>query len=123
MPVNQLVLLPGLDGTGDLFKPFIEALRKDFDLKVISYPKDQKLDYPVLVELVESQLDPNQPIHILAESFSGVIALKLLERNNLKIEKLILVASFISTPKKPLLSLIARLPIKKFFPIKSLTLF
>jgi hypothetical protein len=34
----KIVLLPGLDGTGILFKPFIEALPNGIDVLVISYP-------------------------------------------------------------------------------------
>lgn len=39
-----LVLLPGMDGTGELFAPLIEALRPDVTAVVVRYP-DLPLDY------------------------------------------------------------------------------
>ncbi len=44
----NLVLLPGLDGTGELFRPFIEILPKDINALVISYPGNIKLSYEEL---------------------------------------------------------------------------
>ncbi|MEZ5707665.1 MAG: hypothetical protein R3E56_22020 [Burkholderiaceae bacterium] len=32
-----LVLLPGMDGTGDLFKPFLAVMASAFDTLVIQY--------------------------------------------------------------------------------------
>ena len=41
----KVVLLPGLDGTGILFKPFIEALPKNIETLVVSYPRTKKQKY------------------------------------------------------------------------------
>ncbi|WP_457668658.1 hypothetical protein [Thiolapillus sp.] len=50
----KLVMLPGLDGTGDLFKPFLELLPEEMNVTVISYPVNIKQNYEELVELVVS---------------------------------------------------------------------
>ena len=45
---NTLVLLPGMDGTGELFAPLLHELKQlDTTLKVIvmAYPRDIPLDY------------------------------------------------------------------------------
>jgi len=47
----KVVLLPGLDGTGILFKPFIDALPSEANIQVISYPSATKLSYQELTEL------------------------------------------------------------------------
>jgi surfactin synthase thioesterase subunit len=41
--VPKLVLLPGMDGTSELFAPFIAALPKDFEPIPIRYPRDRFL--------------------------------------------------------------------------------
>jgi hypothetical protein len=40
----KVVLLPGLDGTGILFKPFIEVLSSEIIVQVISYPTEKKIE-------------------------------------------------------------------------------
>jgi len=95
----KIVLLPGLDGTGFLFKPLIEVLSNDFDVLVVSYPVDLKLSYNELVEFVINQLADEKFI-LLAESFSGPIAYQLALRMADKIESIIFVATFIGNPRK-----------------------
>lgn len=43
-----LVLLPGLDGTGELFAPFIGAAEHGADIRVVRYPADEALGYAQL---------------------------------------------------------------------------
>jgi hypothetical protein len=58
--VTALVLLPGLDGTGLLFQPLVEALSKDIEPIVVSYPDDIPLGYGELLPLVDGAL-PSRP--------------------------------------------------------------
>ena len=69
----KVVLLPGLDGTGILFKPLTDILSKDIDIKVISYPSGYKVSYRGLVEFVMKQL-PNEDFIRVGVSLSGRIA-------------------------------------------------
>src|SRR6476660_4945010 len=55
-PMASLVLLPGMDGTGALFAPFIAALGSDTSGTVVDYPTDQALGYAALEALVRSQV-------------------------------------------------------------------
>ena len=48
MPL-QLVLLPGMDGTGDLFDPLLSALPAAPPPVVLRYPAREPLDYPCLL--------------------------------------------------------------------------
>jgi hypothetical protein len=43
-----LVLLPGMDGTGQLFAPFLTALGHGVDVKVVRYPTKEPLSYAEL---------------------------------------------------------------------------
>jgi hypothetical protein len=55
-----LILLPGLDGTGTLFDAFVAALGTEFNVKVVSYPTTEPLDYSEL-EAAHSPVTSNQP--------------------------------------------------------------
>lgn len=41
--VRKLVLLPGMDGTGELFAGFVTALPDTFETTTIKYPSDNCL--------------------------------------------------------------------------------
>jgi hypothetical protein len=58
----RLLLLPGLDGIGALFEPFVRALSAEIAPQVVRYPADQALDYDAL-EAIAAQ-------HIPARGFS-----------------------------------------------------
>jgi len=74
---KTLVLLPGLDGTGLLFRPFLEALGGRVGTQVVAYPVDQPLGYAELEVLVRAALPKKGPYVVLGESFSGPIAIRI----------------------------------------------
>jgi len=76
-----LVLLPGLDGTGDLFADFVSALTPNLDARIVRYPKDRLLSYADLFSFVVSAIPENQPFVLLAESFSTPLAVRLAATN------------------------------------------
>ncbi len=104
----KLVLLPGLDGTGILFKPLIDTLPKSIDISVISYPNDEKMNYEQLIKLVLSKLPKEEEYILLAESFSGSIAYEVGIQSPKNLKLIIFVATFLKNPR-PILS--------KFLPI------
>ena len=91
----KVILLPGLDGTGLLFKPFIEALPKNIETLVISYPKIKIQNYGELVSYVIAQL-PEEDYILVGESFSGNIAYQIALSNPKHLKSIIFVASFLS---------------------------
>lgn len=98
MGKTNLILLPGLDGTGELFSPFLKALPPYLSPKIVSYPANEFLDYDALVEFVRERIPRDEPFVILAESFSGPVALKLAATSPQKLIALILCATFVSNP-------------------------
>jgi len=72
-----LVLLPGLDGTGILFRPFVETLGASIDTQIVTYPAHQPLGYTELEALVRKALPGDRRFVVLGESFSGPIAIRL----------------------------------------------
>lgn len=99
-----LVLLPGLDGSGELFRDFSAALPTAWDRQVIAYPPDQPWGYDRLVEFVGNQLPPDWPLILLGESFSGPVALRLAAELPDRVAGLILACTFAECPS-PLLKL------------------
>ncbi|MDQ3818282.1 MAG: alpha/beta hydrolase [Acidobacteriota bacterium] len=93
-----LVLLPGLDGTGRLFEPLIEVLPTYLNPFVISYPTDRFLGYSELSKYVLEKIPQDEPIVLLAESFSGAVAIELMASYPSNIQALILCASFVTNP-------------------------
>ncbi len=94
----QLVLLPGLDGTGLLFDPLLRELPREWSIQVVSYPPDQRLGYDELLDRVRAQLPRDQPFVLLGESFSGPLAIRLAAESPANLRGLILVATFVRKP-------------------------
>jgi pimeloyl-[acyl-carrier protein] methyl ester esterase len=96
----KLVLLPGMDGTGILFEPLIDALPEQISPIVVSYPGDVPLPYEALLPHVHSALPMTEPFILLAESFSGPLALRIAATNPPGLKGIILCASFIYNPTR-----------------------
>jgi pimeloyl-[acyl-carrier protein] methyl ester esterase len=94
----RAILLPGLDGTGRLFDPLLKELPADLRAEVISYPTDAILDYAALEQFVEAALPRRDPFIIVAESFSGPLAIRLASRRVTGLIGLVLAGSFVRRP-------------------------
>ena len=94
----SLVVLPGLDGTGQLFEDFVSALGKDIEVIVVSYPPDKLLDYAELETVARSCLPADKPFFILGESFSGPIAVSIAASSPRGLQGVILCCSFARNP-------------------------
>ena len=94
----RLVILPGMDGTGVLLERFVGELSRRFDVEVISYPPDAALGYDALVQLVRAALPTTGPFVLIAESFSGPIAIRLAAERPPMLVALVLVATFATAP-------------------------
>lgn len=106
-----LVLLPGLDGTGDLFEPFINALGADYKSLVIAYPVSEPMDYQQLQALVRKQLPATEPFCLLGESFSGPIAISVASDPPPNLVATVLCCTFTTNPQPRLASLQWLLPV------------
>ena len=73
----QLVILPGLDGTGARITPFLREMERTVQVRVLEYPPDQPLGYAELESLVRQGLPQGERYVLLAESFSGPIAIRV----------------------------------------------
>jgi len=94
----KLVLLPGLDGTGVLFRPFLAALPPDIEPVVVSYPTQKPLGYGELLSLVQAKIPMHEPFALLGESFGGPLALRVAAARPQGLQAVILCGSFVSCP-------------------------
>jgi pimeloyl-[acyl-carrier protein] methyl ester esterase len=93
-----LVLLPGLDGTGELFCPILSCLSHDIGTIPVSYPSDVPLTYCELLPRVLTALPKMGRFIILGESFSGPLALMAAVTHPASLVGVILCASFVRNP-------------------------
>jgi len=94
----KLVLRPGLDGTGVLFRPFLDVLPTHIEAMVVSYPTRQPLGYADLLPRVLAALPRNEPFVLLGESFGGPLSLRVAAARPPGLKALVLCGSFVSCP-------------------------
>lgn len=119
--MTRLVLLPGLDGTGDLFAPFIEALG-GFPTQVVSYPPDRAMTYAEHESFARDKLPPDEDFVLLAESFSGPIGISIAASAPPRLKGLVLCGTFASNPLPvfgPLAGLVGAAPALRVPPALS----
>jgi pimeloyl-ACP methyl ester carboxylesterase len=96
--IKKLVLLPGMDGTGELFADFVEALPDTFDVEVVRYPNNVCLPYAELIKFVRSAAPASGPFVLIAESFSTPLAIQYAAKNPPNLKALIICTGFVTTP-------------------------
>lgn len=107
---TTLVMLPGLDGTGRLFEPLLKQLPQHIEPLVVKFPTDKPFSLQEHVDFARRLLPAGKPFVLLAESFSGPIALQLLADAPENLVGVIFVATFDRYPKPFLLDLARLLP-------------
>jgi pimeloyl-[acyl-carrier protein] methyl ester esterase len=113
VPAPTLILLPGLDGTGDFFQPLLEAIADSVPAHVVRYPVDGAYDHGSCLKLVQAELPASGRYVVLGESFSGPVAISLAARAPRGLAGLILSSSFAVNPR-PRLSVIR--PLLPYLP-------
>ena len=98
MESSSTIVLPGLDGTDLLLDGFIKLAPESHSCRVIALPDDPNDNYESLFGKLLSQLRDYQSCHLIAESFSGPVAILLAHQHPELIERLTLVASFADSP-------------------------
>lgn len=111
----QLVILPGLDGTGARITPFLREMQRAVPARVMQYPPDLPLGYTELESLVRQELPRGERYVLLAESFSGPIAIRVAADPPPDLAGVILCGTFARNPLpwlRPLRALAVHVPFK-----------
>lgn len=93
----QVLLLPGLDGTGTQFGPLVAQLGCDIKPIVVSYPANST-KYEEHVAEVLSLLPKADPYVIVAESYSGPVAIQVAATKPSGLIGVVLCATFAKCP-------------------------
>jgi pimeloyl-ACP methyl ester carboxylesterase len=96
--LKRLVLLPGLDGTGELFADFVAALPHSFIATPVAYPKDKFLSYADLQALVKEAAPQSERFVLVAESFSTPLAVSYAATRPPNLAALVICAGFVGNP-------------------------
>jgi len=123
---QHLVLMPGLDGTGLSFEPILPFLPADAKITIVRYPTDKLLSFAETVECAAAQIPEGKHPIVIAESFSGPVAIQMIGSGRIKAKALVLCATFAKSPRPIVWRLMRflRLPLlirpdmpKRFFKI------
>ena len=110
---QTIIFLPGMDGTGISFEPLEQVLPRDVIVKVIRYPTDKLLNFEDTVQCAKDQIqDDQRGVIVLAESFSGPVAIKLVGSGQLKAKCLILCSTFAESPRPVLFKILSLFPLE-----------
>lgn len=95
----QLIVLPGLDGTGKLLEDLQQAAPPAMKAKVLAFPTTGPQDYATLEQVVAAKLPRDgSPYMVVAESFSGPLAIRLGVGNYPGLKAIVLVNSYVESP-------------------------
>ena len=108
----KLVLLPGSDGTGRLFEPFLASMPSGVEVAVVAYPKHLY----AIDDLARYALDAvgAAPCVLVAESYSGPVAIRMLALCPALFRGVVLCATFVSCPRPGLAKLASLIPARIF---------
>ncbi len=110
---GKLVFLPGLDGTGISFEPLGAVLPEDVPVCVVRYPADRLLSFEEIVRCARDQIPWERDILVLAESFSGPVALALVGSGLIRPGCMVLCSTFARSPRPRVLKALELLPMKR----------
>jgi pimeloyl-[acyl-carrier protein] methyl ester esterase len=92
------VVLPGLDGTGQLLSEFCAALSTGLEIVTVRYPTDRCLSDSELETLIREAFPVSEPFVLLAESYSTPFAITCAASQPANLKGLILCVGFATSP-------------------------
>lgn len=99
-----IVILPGLDGTVAFMTSVAERLAEHFDVRIVEFPASGPNDYATLLAHVRQSTADLPRFVTIGFSFSGPLAVMLLEAEPERVHALILAATFVRWPRPELRS-------------------
>lgn len=100
--MSAWLLLPGMDGSGELYAPLVRRISSDPEhqldsIAVVRYSPRVPMNYVELTQFAAAQM-PAGKMTLIAESFSGPIAIRLAAQFPDRIERVILSCTFVTNP-------------------------
>jgi pimeloyl-[acyl-carrier protein] methyl ester esterase len=94
---TTFLLLPGLEGSGELYAGLVEELGPAFEAKIVKYPHGCR-SYRDARTVVRQLLPLSRPFVMVAESFSTPLAVQIAADEQDAIDGLVLCNAFVSNP-------------------------
>jgi pimeloyl-[acyl-carrier protein] methyl ester esterase len=122
--ITRLVLLPGMDGTGELFSDFMKMMPRPTHIQTLCYPADASPSYGQLLKMVQFMVPASEPYFLLAESYSTPLAIQFAATNPPNLKGLILCAGFATNPIRGWRKLLASLipPLAFLIPLPKMAM-
>ena len=115
--VPKVILLPGLDGTGELFADFVVEVGDRLSTAVVQYPRDRFFSYRELEDIVKSATSAVEPFVLVSESFSSPLAIQYAATKPPNLKGLVICAGFASNPLRGLLRIACPLLLPFLFSV------
>lgn len=106
------IFLPGMDGSGKFFEPFLKVLPVRVTPVTLAFPRAEKLGYEELFEWLLPRLPRDERFLVVAESFSGPLAVRLASIGPPGMIGAVISTSFV---RNPLPRVLRRLPVEWVF--------
>ncbi len=114
----ELVLLPGMDGTGILLEGLLAVLPPQVAVTVVRYPPRERRSFDELVSLAAAQLPQGKPLVLVGESFSGPVVVELIRRYRPRVWAVVFCVTFARTPRALVAKLIPLLPLDELLGVR-----
>lgn len=84
--LKKLVMLPGMDGSGELFRALQGMLPEELETEALWYPADRYMKYGELAGTLRGAIPVDEPFVLVAESYGAPLAILIaaMEPPNLK---------------------------------------
>jgi len=96
-----IILLPGLDGTGLIFRAFVAVAPARFAPRIVPLPQAGPMDYAALAERLAPDVErasSGRACVLLGESFAGPLALAIAARLPATVRAVVLAVTFVVPP-------------------------
>jgi pimeloyl-ACP methyl ester carboxylesterase len=98
LSLKKLVLLPGMDGSGELFRGLAAVLPEGLETETLWYPADRVMCYGELAGTLRGAIPVDEPFVLVAESFGVPLAILIASMEPPNLRGMVLSGGFATSP-------------------------
>ena len=96
--LKKLVLLPGMDGSGELFRGLAGVLPEGLETETLWYPADRYMKYGELAGTLRGAIPVDEPFVLVAESYAAPLAILIASMEPPNLKGIVLSAGYATSP-------------------------
>jgi pimeloyl-[acyl-carrier protein] methyl ester esterase len=96
--LKKLVLLPGMDGSGELFRGLQAVLPEELETEALWYPADRYMKYGELAGTLRGAIPVDEPFVLVAESYGAPLAILIASMEPPNLKGIVLSAGYATSP-------------------------